>query len=152
MASQDQKSATDRNRLQAHLQDDVMRNLRSSNYIRGIIYWAITGLFCFMFVFSAIWSLVDMTETKEVTRKLGYPEFIVIPLAIAKLFGVIAILVNKYRTIKEFAFAGFLYDVVLATLGHYYHPNVDTGIELALFGLFLWFLAYYADKRYRVQR
>jgi len=113
------------------------------------VYWIGTGLFCFMFLYSAVWSLVDLPGTVKETRELGYPAFTVIPLAVAKLLGLVAILTNKSRTLKEFAFAGFLFDLILATLGHYYHPTVGIGIGIALFGMVLWVYAYVADRYLR---
>ena len=108
-----------------------------------------TSLFCLLFLGSAIWTLFDISGTIAETQALGYPSFTVIPLAIAKILGIIAILTNKSRTLKEFAFAGFLYDIVLASLGHYYNPGIGTGIGVAFFGLFLWTLAFVVDHNYR---
>jgi len=105
----------------------------------------IIGLLCFMFLVSAIWSLSDYSGTIVVTEKIGYPGFIVLPLAIAKLLGIAAIIYGRWPTLKTFAYAGFLYDLILATLGHYHHPGVDTGIGLAIFGLVLWVCAYVLD-------
>ena len=116
------------------------------------LYWAATGLFCFMFVFSAVWTLVDPTGAIKDTQHLGYPAFTVYPLAFAKILGVVAILTNKNKTLKDFAFAGFLYDLILAAMGHYHHPEVGTGIGLALFGIVLWVCAFVADQQFRSTR
>lgn len=116
---------------------------------RQIAYWVATGLFCLMFVASAVWTLVDIPGTIKETQELGYPSFTVVPLGIAKLLGIVAILSNRSKGLKEFAFAGFLYDLILALLGHYYHPGVGTGIGVAIFGIVLWVLAFLADRFWR---
>jgi hypothetical protein len=45
---------------------------------------------------------------------LGYPTYIIYPLTIAKLLGIIAIWYNKSGTLKEWAYAGFFFDFMLA--------------------------------------
>jgi len=114
---------------------------------RRIVYWTATSLFYFMFLFSAVWTLVDPAGAIIETKHLGYPGFTVYPLAIAKLLGVVAIATNKSKTLKEFAFAGFLYDLILAVMGHYYQHEAKIG--LALFGLVLWVCAFLADRYLR---
>ncbi len=127
-----------------------MINLHSKH--QKIVYWVPTSLFCLLFLASAIWTLFDIPGTVAETQALGYPSFTVIPLAIAKLLGIVAILTNTSRTLKEFAFAGFLYDVLLATLGHYNNPGIGTGIGIAIFGLIIWILAYVVDRKYRGEK
>ena len=42
-------------------------------------------------------------------KSFNYPSYIVIPLAIAKVLGIIAILFNKIKWLKEWAYAGLLF-------------------------------------------
>jgi hypothetical protein len=49
---------------------------------------------------------------------LGFPAWIIYPLAILKVLGVIAILTRKSSFLKELAYAGFLYDAMLALTAH----------------------------------
>ncbi|MBC7805299.1 MAG: DoxX family protein [Akkermansiaceae bacterium] len=116
---------------------------------KRVVYWVGTGLFCLMFLYSAVWTLIDLPGAIEEFQHLEYPWFVPAPLAIAKILGVIAILTNKSRTLKEFAFAGFLFDLLLAALGHYFHPGTGTGIGVAIFGMVLWIYAYVADRQLR---
>ena len=46
----------------------------------------------------------------EVFVKLGYPTYIIYPLAVAKVLDVIAILTKKSGTLKEWAYAGFFFN------------------------------------------
>ncbi len=50
--------------------------------------------------------------------QLNYPDYLVIPLAIAKVMGIVAILYRKNNWLKEWAYAGFFFDGVLATTAH----------------------------------
>lgn len=49
---------------------------------------------------------------------LGYPHYIMAFLGIAKILGVIAILYGRFETLKEWAYAGFAFDLLLATYSH----------------------------------
>ena len=49
---------------------------------------------------------------------LGYPTFIIYPLAILKTLGLVAIWSNKSKFLKEWAYAGYTYVFILATAGH----------------------------------
>lgn len=43
---------------------------------------------------------------------LGYPLYLNFILGTAKVLGVIAIMQNKFKTIKEWAYAGFTFDML----------------------------------------
>lgn len=51
-------------------------------------------------------------------QSLGYPGYLIYPLAMAKVAGVIAIISRKSRLLKEWAYAGFFFDVVVAAAAH----------------------------------
>jgi hypothetical protein len=48
----------------------------------------------------------------------GYPGYLVYPLAAVKILGILAIWFSKNRSIKEWAYAGFFFDFVLAFFAH----------------------------------
>ena len=51
--------------------------------------------------------------------RLGYPMYLVYPLAIAKALGIIAIISKKSAILKDWAYAGFFFDLVLAFFAHF---------------------------------
>ena len=61
---------------------------------------------------------VNTGDVEDIFKSLGYPTRIVIPLAVLKILGVIAIITNKNKTLKEWAYFGFLIDYSLALEGH----------------------------------
>ena len=66
---------------------------------------------------------------------LGYPQYIIYPLAIAKILGLIAIWTRLSNMLTEWAYAGFFFDVVLALAAHL---SVNDGAHLfSLVGLVL---------------
>ncbi len=89
-----------------------------------IIYWVVTGLLCLMMLMSASMYLFKYDMVSSIFTKLGFPTFIVYPLAIAKILGVIAILTKKSKLLKEWAYAGFFFDFLLALAAHL---NVQDG-------------------------
>lgn len=80
-----------------------------------IIFWISTGLFCAMMLISAIPNLLSAPEWLAIFEQLGYPKYLLPFLGAAKLLGVIALLVPGFNRIKEWAYAGFFFDLVGAT-------------------------------------
>jgi hypothetical protein len=80
-----------------------------------IYYWIITGLFCAFMLLSAVPDILLTPATVKFMTDLGYPVYIIPFLGIAKLLGVIAILIPGFPKIKEWAYAGLFFDLVGAT-------------------------------------
>ena len=78
-----------------------------------------TGLLTLMMLGSAGMYIFKNEEISNTFEALGYPSYIVIPLAILKIIGLIAIWTNKSKSLKEWAYAGFFFDFVLAFFAHY---------------------------------
>ena len=88
------------------------------NKTKNIIYWISTTLMCAIFLFSASMYLIKPDMVKGFFDMLGHPSYLVYPLAFAKILGVIAVLSNKSKMLKEWAYAGFFFDAVLAAAAH----------------------------------
>jgi DoxX-like family len=110
-----------------------------------IIYWIVTGLFCLMMLGSAGMYIVNHAEVLKIFSSLGYPTYIVYPLAIAKILGVIAILSKQSKILKEWAYAGFFFNLLLAASAHYF-AGVPSPL-LAIIGLVLLLISYTLDKK-----
>lgn len=83
-----------------------------------IIYWLSTILMCGIFTFSAQMYFRNTDMVQGLFEGFGYPRYIVIPLAILKVLGIIAVLVKKPKFLMEWAYAGFFFDAVLAFVAH----------------------------------
>jgi len=64
---------------------------------------------------SAIPEIIGSKQGSDFMLQLGYPEYLNPFLGVAKLLGVIALLVPGFPRIKEWAYAGFTFDLVGAT-------------------------------------
>ena len=96
-----------------------------------IAYWVCTIAMCGVFLFSAgmYLSNYDMI-TGYFENNMGFPAWLVYPLAIAKILGVIAVLSGLSRMLKEWAYAGFFFDCTLAFTAHYMAGDGAGGIAL----------------------
>jgi len=81
-----------------------------------ILYWVFTGLFSTMMLGSAIPDmLVDPVAVKGMHEGLGYPVYLIPFVGVAKLLGVLTILLPVNRRLKEWAYAGLFIDLIGAT-------------------------------------
>jgi DoxX-like family len=97
-----------------------------------IIYWTTTGLiFLFEGVMPALTSQSEMA--KEGIRHLGYPEYFGTALALFKVVGAILLIVPQVsKRVKEWAYAGFAFDFLFASISH---VAVDGFIGMSFFPL-----------------
>ncbi len=93
-----------------------------------IIYWTTTILFAGFMIFSAIPDIFMDSEAKKFMGHLGYPEYIMPFIGIAKLLGSIAILIPGFVKIKEWAYAGLTFDL----LGAVYSNIMTDGFQMGL--------------------
>lgn len=113
------------------------------------LYWTATVLFGLLFIGSAILGVVDPQASYDEYRHLEFPAWILYPLSLLKVLGIVAIVWNGSKTLKNFAFAGFLYDLLLALGGHIAQQEIK--VLLAVFGLVLWAFAFVMDRIYFAQ-
>ncbi|WP_338875311.1 DoxX family protein [Spirosoma sp. SC4-14] len=80
-----------------------------------ITYWILTGLFAFVMIGSAIPNIMVVPMSVQGFREMGYPAYIIPFLGWAKLLGSVAILVPGFPRLKEWAYAGLMFDLLGAT-------------------------------------
>jgi len=72
---------------------------------------------------------------KEGIRHLGYPEYFGNALVVCKILGVLALIIPLVpKRVKEWAYAGFAFDFIFATISH---GAVDGIIGLTFFPLII---------------
>ena len=98
-----------------------------------------------MMVLSASMYFVNTDAVSEIFVNLGYNERIVIPLAILKIVGIITIWANFSKSLKEWAYFGFLLDFILAAEAHL--AAKDGGHFTALIAIALWAISYLYNKK-----
>lgn len=112
-----------------------------------IIYWIVTGLFALGMLQSGIVELMQTEGSKQVMDLLGYPHYLNTILGIAKILGVIAVIQPIYKTIKEWAYAGFTIDFIGAMVSGIYATDSILMIIIPMIYLVVMFVSYYLWKR-----
>ena len=83
-----------------------------------IIYWILTGLMSLGLGVGAVFNAMSSTESVELITHLGFPVYIVPFVGVAKILGIIAILIPGFPRLKEWAYAGLVFDLVGAIYAH----------------------------------
>lgn len=81
-----------------------------------ITYRVLTILFFIAMIMDAFGGITRQEAGQEVMKHLGYPMYVLTIFGIAKLLGAIAILQNRFKVIKEWAYAGFIFNFIGAIL------------------------------------
>ena len=83
-----------------------------------IIFWTATIIIAlFEGVMPALTSQTELA--KEGIRHLGYPEYFGNALVVFKILGVLALVIPQIpKRVKEWAYAGFAFDFVFASISH----------------------------------
>ncbi len=135
------------NTISAEIRCDLIQtnNNRILNKRDLWIYRISTGLLSMLMLFSATMYFVQNEMVSETFANLGFPSYIIYPLAIAKILGIIAIWSNKSKMLKEWAYAGFVFNVLLAGSAHI---NIGDGeFAGALMGLVLVTVSYIYSRK-----
>lgn len=117
------------------------------------IYWIFTGLLAALMLLSAIPDIIVVPDAVTlVTSHLGYPRYFIPYIGVAKLLGVIAILVPGFPRVREWAYAGFVFDLVSAMYSSIMVGDPASGWAPIFIGLVLIATSYtYHHKRLKAQ-
>lgn len=110
-----------------------------------IAYWATTTLVVFELVVGGIWDVRRVPQVLGLIERLGYPSYFLVILGIWKLLGAVALVVPRFPRLKEWAYAGVLFDLTGAVASLFIsglidvstaaYPIVMTGVALASWAL-----------------
>ena len=102
----------------------------------NLLYWIFTILFGGLMIFSAIPNILGTEESiKFMHDLLGYPVYIIPFIGVAKLLGVIAILIPGLNKIKEWAYAGLFFDLAGAI---YSGIAIAKGVDPMMLTILVW--------------
>jgi hypothetical protein len=110
-----------------------------------IIFWTATTIIAlFEGVMPALTSQTELA--KEGIRHLGYPEYFGNALVVFKILGVLALVIPQIpKRVKEWAYAGFAFDFVFASISHgaVDGMNVQTIFPMFVLGILAVSYVYY---------
>jgi len=102
----------------------------------NVIYWISTVIFALLMLFSAIPDMLNLPDAKEFMTKLGYPAYFTPFIGVAKVLGVIAIVIPGFPKIKEWAYAGLAFDLIGAL-----YSNIAVGpVSLQMLFMLVWII------------
>jgi len=109
-----------------------------------IWYWIITALLSFCIFIGGLFQTLQLKAVLEGFKPLGYPTYFISLIGIWKMLGVIAILIPKFKLLKEWAYAGIFFTMTGAVISHIASDDVKmqivSPIVLAIFTLLSWYL------------
>ncbi|MBB6109151.1 DoxX family protein [Mucilaginibacter lappiensis] len=107
-------------------------------------YWIITVALSF-FIFSG--GLAQALQVEGVVKgfkPLGYPTYFISIIGVWKMLGVIAILIPRFKLLKEWAYAGIFFTMTGAIISHIASNDISAQIVapfmLAVFAVLSWYL------------
>ncbi len=84
-----------------------------------VAYWIVTILMPALMVLSAIPDILMVEGAVEMFTHLGYPKYLIPFIGVAKILGVLAVVIPGIpRSLKEWAYAGLMIDLVGALYSH----------------------------------
>lgn len=111
---------------------------------KTIAYWILTVLVCLAMGMGGVMDLVQPGDMKEQLKQMQMPLYFFSILGFWKVLGVIALLIPKCATLKEWAYAGFTFNLTGASACHYFagHDATKIIVPLVIWGLVMasWWL------------
>ena len=82
------------------------------------LYWTVTGLMTSFMLMASIPDVLHAPQAVAIFDHLGYPSYLLRFLGTAKCLGIAAILTPGLPRLKEWAFAGLIFDLLGALYSH----------------------------------
>lgn len=83
-----------------------------------ILYWIVTILTAAFMLLASIPDVLRQPEAVQIFDHLGYPSYLLPFIGVAKILAVIAILFPAFPRLKEWAYAGLVFDLIGAFYSH----------------------------------
>ena len=78
-----------------------------------ILYWIFTILFSGFMIFSAIPDALNSADAVQLMHdQLGYPLYIIPFIGVAKILGALVLFIPGFARVKEWAYAGLMFDLI----------------------------------------
>jgi hypothetical protein len=109
-----------------------------------VIFWTTTII---IFIMEGLLpAFTSQTElAKEGIKHLGYPEYFGNALVVFKVFGALTLIIPQVpKRIKEWAYAGFAFDFIFASISHFAIDGMDFQSFFPLIFLGILIASYYS--------
>ena len=116
------------------------------------LYWIVTGVMAAFMLLASIPDLLRSSEAVSIIGHLGYPIYLLPFLGTAKTLGIVTVLVPSFRRLKEWAFAGLVFDLTGALYSHLSVGDTPSGWLPAVIGLVLVGTSYLSYRQQLIVR
>jgi uncharacterized membrane protein YphA (DoxX/SURF4 family) len=99
---------------------------------KTIAYLVSTSLLSLVFVAHGLLELTHAPGEIHTLERLGYPAYVADILGVGKLLGVLAILAPRFARLKEWAYAGIVFDLKGAIISHIFAGDAAGAFAPAL--------------------
>jgi hypothetical protein len=93
-----------------------------------IWYWIITVILSFCIFSGGLAQAMQVKGVVEGFKPLGYPVYFISLIGVWKVLGIIAILIPKFKLLKEWAYAGLFFVMSGAVISHIASNDVSAQI------------------------
>ncbi len=115
--------------------------------VKKILFWVSTSMLTLIMFFSVYNYFFNHQAIVDFFVNMGYPTYLIYPLAVAKILGLIAVWGNFSKWLKEWAYAGFFFNTLLAFFAHY---MVSDGEHMgAVIAFIVVLISYFTGKQVR---
>ncbi len=111
-----------------------------TNRMETIAYWTATLVMFAIMALAIIGYHVQHDKFAASFERLGYPVYILYPLAWLKLGALLAILSNRYRNLKDIAYGAYFINMLMATVAHVRAGDVPVHAYVGLLAVMLSYL------------
>lgn len=94
---------------------------------RVVLYWVTTILLSFELGLGGVWDVLRVPQVRPVIERLGYPAYFLVILGVWKLLGAVAVIIPRFPRLKEWAYAGAVFNLTGALASHFASGVVETG-------------------------
>lgn len=109
-----------------------------------LTYWISTTLFSLIIATGIGLYIFQYPKFSAGFKTLGYPSYLIYILCMAKFLGLLAIWYRKINWLKEWAYAGFFFNLTLALTAHF---TIGTGKHLnALIAISFMLISFISEK------
>ena len=115
------------------------------------LYWIVTGLMSAFMLMASIPDILRIPQAVEIFAHLGYPTYLLPFIGIAKTLGVAAVLLPVTARLREWAYAGLVFDLMGALYSHLSVSDPPAAWAMPVIGLVLVTGSYALYRRVHIE-
>lgn len=116
------------------------------------LYWVFTALFSVAMIFTAVPDVLLSADAVTFMKDhLGFPNYFTFFIGVAKILGSIVILIPGLKTLKEWAYAGLVFDLAGAIYSVISVDGFQPQMLIMLIWVVLFVLSYVFYRKISVQ-